>query len=103
MTDKHLIVVEHNGVNILKSTYCAILASNEIAEETSAIILAKDKATYNLLSKQIEKHVANIYGICDENFQYSIAQSYALAIEHVVNNKNFNYIFKLSQNHNPNS
>jgi len=93
MTDKHLIVVEHNNVNILKSTYCAILASSEITKDVTALILAKDKNTYNLLSKQIEKHVNQVFCICDPNFQYPIAQSYALAIEHVVNQQQFNYIW----------
>jgi len=93
MTGKHLIVVEHNNVNILKSTYCAILAANKITKNITALILAKDKNTYNLLSKQIESYVTQIYGICDDNFQNSIAQSYALAITHVVNDQNFNYIW----------
>jgi electron transfer flavoprotein alpha subunit len=93
MTGKHLIVVEHDGLNILKSTYCAILASKNVAQSTTALILAKDKNSYNLLSQQIEKYVTAVYGICNDNFQYSIAQSYAFAIEHVVNDKGFNYIW----------
>lgn len=93
MTVKNLIIVEHNNVNILKSTYCAILASSSLGNDTNALILAKDKGTYDALAKQIENHVNQIYFICDESFQYPIAQSYALAIEHVVNNKGFNYIW----------
>lgn len=93
MIGKHLIVVEHDGLNILKSTYCAILASNSIAKETTAIILTKNKDIYNILSKKIEKYVTNVYGICDGHFEHSIAQSYALAIEHIVKNKGFNYVW----------
>jgi len=93
MTSKHLIVVEHNGINILKSTHCAILASNKISNNTTALILAKDKNTFDMLSKQIEKYVANIYGVYDGSFSNSIAQSYALAIEHVVTTHGFNYIW----------
>jgi len=93
MTRKHLIVVEHDGINILKSTYCAILASNNLSQDISALILAKDKETYQILSRQIEKYVGHVYGICEGLFEKSIAQSYALAIEHVVNNKGFNYVW----------
>ena len=63
MTGKHLIIVEHDNVKPLKSTYCAILAANSIAENTSALILAKDKNSYTALSKCIEKHVFNVYCI----------------------------------------
>jgi len=90
---KHLIVVEHDNINILKPTYCAILASNEVTKDTTALILAKDQTVFNLLSKQIENHVSQVYGICNESFQNSIAQSYAMAIEHVVNNQKFEYVW----------
>jgi electron transfer flavoprotein alpha subunit len=93
MTGKHLIIVEHDNVKPLKSTYCAILAANSVAGSTTALILSKDKNTYTSISKQIEKHVDNICCICDDHFQYPIAQSYAFAIEHIVNTQKFNYVW----------
>jgi electron transfer flavoprotein alpha subunit len=93
MTNKHLIVVQHENGSILKSTYCAILAANHLTEHTTALILAKDKETCDALSINIKKMVNNIYYIHDNNFKNSISQSYAEGISHIATTLKFDYIW----------
>lgn len=93
MTDKHLIIVEHDNNKPSKSTYCAIVAAKNIAKETTALILAKDKNSYNSVSKHLKNHVNHVCFICDTIFDHQISQSYAFAIEHIIKSQNINYIW----------
>jgi electron transfer flavoprotein alpha subunit len=93
MTGKHLIIVEHDNNTPSKSTYCAIVASSNIAKETTALILAKNKEISDSISKHILKHVDKIYCMHSEDFTNQLSQNYASAIEHIVTTHAFNYVW----------
>lgn len=91
--NKHIIIVEHNKENILKSTYSAISAAQNISNDISALILAKDEALCKLLAKEILQYVSNVIYICNNDFDNPISQSYASGISHIINKFNYNYVW----------
>jgi len=93
MTGKHLIIVEHDNNMPCKATYCAIIAASNITKDTTALVLAKDKETSVSISKHLEKHVNNIYCICNEDFDKPLSQNYSSAIKHIITTHEFNYIW----------
>jgi len=93
MYHKHLVIIEHKNNIINKSSFGAIAAANQVTSNIDALILAENKSTCLLLSKDIKSLVNNVNFFENKYFKYAISQSYAEAISHVALSMNYNYIW----------
>jgi len=91
--NKHIIIVEHNKTNVLKSTYCAISAAQTLSKDISALVLAKDETLCKSLTKELSKYVNQVLYICNKDFENPMSQSYAEGISYVVDKFKYNYVW----------
>jgi electron transfer flavoprotein alpha subunit len=93
MLDKHLIVIEHDNVSIVTTSYCAILAASKVTSHITALIMAENKEIAHNIGQGITDKVDNIIYIFDNNLKNRIADSYAEGISHIASSLNFTYIW----------